>query len=85
MKRPISFAAALLTAAFILPAFAAGAKPKTGLNTARTKPQQSVTYGAVTISGHRIEYKAVAGTLILKNKKHKPAASMFYVESAQKL
>ncbi len=79
MKRPVSFAAVVLAAAFMLPAFAAGAKPKTSPSATQTKPQQSVTYSSVTIGGKRIAYKAVAGTLILKNKKHKPAASIFYV------
>ncbi len=37
------------------------------------------TQGSVTIDGHRIEYTATAGTLILKNKAGQPTASMFYV------
>lgn len=43
-----------------------------------TKPQKSVTQGSVTVDGKRINYRAVAGTLILKNKEEKPTCSMFY-------
>jgi carboxypeptidase C (cathepsin A) len=43
-----------------------------------TKPQKSVTYNAITIEGNRISYKAVAGTIILKNNAGIPAASIFY-------
>lgn len=42
------------------------------------KPQKSVTRGRVTVWGTPIDYQAVAGTLILKNKKDKPTCSMFY-------
>jgi carboxypeptidase C (cathepsin A) len=43
------------------------------------KAQKSVTEGAVTVEGKRINYQAVAGTLILKNKNDTPTCSMFYV------
>ena len=43
-----------------------------------TKPQKSVTRGTVTVEGKRINYQAVAGTLILKNKDEKPTCSVFY-------
>lgn len=72
-----------MAAAFALPAFAAQGKQQSHQqpkpNSQYTKPQQSTTYGTVTIDGKRINYKAVAGTLILKNKKDQPAVSMFYV------
>lgn len=42
-------------------------------------PQKSITQGSVTVEGTPINYRAVAGTLILKNKKDKPTCSMFYV------
>jgi carboxypeptidase C (cathepsin A) len=42
-------------------------------------PHQSVTYGSVTVEGTRINYKAVAGTLILRNAEDTPTASIFYV------
>ena len=41
-------------------------------------PQKVVTQGTVTVEGKAINYQAVAGTLILKNKDEKPACSMFY-------
>jgi carboxypeptidase C (cathepsin A) len=40
---------------------------------------ESITRGSVTVEGHRIEYTATAGTLILKNDRGKPTGSMFYV------
>ena len=43
------------------------------------KPQKSVTYGSVMVAGKRISYKAVAGTLILKNEQDTPTISMSYV------
>lgn len=44
-----------------------------------TKPQKSVTEGSVTVEGTRINYRAIAGTLILKNKNDTPTCSVFYV------
>ena len=43
------------------------------------KAQKSVTEGTVTVEGKRINYQAIAGTLILKNKNDTPTCSMFYV------
>lgn len=43
------------------------------------KPQKSVTHGSVTVEGKRINYEAVAGTLVLKNKNDSPTISMSYV------
>ena len=43
------------------------------------KAHQSVTYNAVTVAGSRISYKAVAGTIVLKNAADTPTASIFYV------
>ncbi len=43
-----------------------------------TMPQSSVTHNLVTVEGNRINYKAIAGTIILKNKAGKPTASIFY-------
>jgi len=43
------------------------------------KPQKSVTHGSVTVEGKRINYEAVAGTLVLKNNADTPTISMSYV------
>ncbi len=40
---------------------------------------ESVTQGSVTVEGHKIDYTATAGTLILRNNHGKPTGSMFYV------
>ncbi len=45
------------------------------------KPQSVATENSVTVGGHKIDYKAVAGTIILTGKdenKDDPTASMFY-------
>jgi carboxypeptidase C (cathepsin A) len=42
------------------------------------KPQRSITYNSVTIGGNSMNYKAVAGTIILKNSADIPTASIFY-------
>lgn len=42
------------------------------------KPQKSITQGMVTVEGNKINYKAVAGTIILKNNDNKPTCSVFY-------
>lgn len=47
--------------------------------TSYKKPQKSVTYGSVTVEGTRINYRAVAGTLVLKDKMDSPTISMSYV------
>jgi carboxypeptidase C (cathepsin A) len=43
------------------------------------KPQKAVTHGSVTVEGNRINYEAVAGTLILKNELDTPTISISYV------
>jgi carboxypeptidase C (cathepsin A) len=43
------------------------------------RARRSVSHGVVVVDGHRIPYTATAGTLILKNRKNQPTASMFYV------
>lgn len=43
------------------------------------KPQKSVTHGTVTVEGSKINYEAVAGTLILKDKLDTPTLSMSYI------
>ncbi|MGH8414546.1 MAG: S10 family peptidase [Gammaproteobacteria bacterium] len=74
---------ALALCALALPAFAAdkpAAKaPAASAAATPTSPQESTTQGSVTVEGQTIRYKAVAGTLILKNKDGKPTGSMFYV------
>ncbi|MEO6894561.1 MAG: hypothetical protein ABI136_05955 [Ginsengibacter sp.] len=43
------------------------------------KPHKSITEGTVTVEGKRIDYKAVAGLLLLKDKLDSPTISMSYV------
>jgi hypothetical protein len=48
------------------------------------KPQQVATDNSVTTGGHKIDYKAIAGTIILTGKdenKEDPTASIFYAAS----
>ncbi len=47
-----------------------------------TKPRQVTTEGSVTVEGRKLDYKAVAGTILLTGKdedKNDPTASVFYV------
>ena len=55
------------------------AKSTTATTNTPPKEQKSVTQGSVTVEGHRIDYDATAGTIILKNDKGEPTGSMFYV------
>ena len=48
------------------------AKPK------KLEAKKSESEGTVTIEGRRIDYKAVAGTILLDNKKDEATASIFY-------
>ena len=73
---------ALVLCALVLPAFAAdkpAAPPAAPTGAASATPQESTTIGTVTVEGQTIHYKAVAGTIILKNKDDKPTGSMFYI------
>ncbi|GAP65499.1 carboxypeptidase C [Mizugakiibacter sediminis] len=86
MRRlPLCIAIAALCAA-VTPAFAKdkaepaaeAAKPEAAL----TQPQQSESEGSIVVEGRRVDYKAVAGTLVLHGKgdeEHEPKASLFYV------
>jgi len=77
----------LVGAALAMPAYAAGHKAQAANDGSSvpasfkywTTEHSSKTNGTVTINGRHVRYEAVAGTIVLKNKKHQPAASMFYV------
>ncbi|MGH8270999.1 MAG: S10 family peptidase [Gammaproteobacteria bacterium] len=73
--------AAAVLALIAIPAFAAegGHHPGGGADAQAPKSQQSVTQGSVSVEGHRIGYKAIAGVMVLKNKDDKPYVSMSYV------
>ncbi|MDE2197239.1 MAG: peptidase S10 [Gammaproteobacteria bacterium] len=68
-----------------MPAFAADPVPAAATKTATAavapipKEQKSVTRGNVTVNGKRIDYTATAGTLLLRDDKDEPDASVFYV------
>ena len=57
-------------------------KAESAEEAALIKPKQVTTEGSVSIEGHALNYKAVAGTIILTGKDEKqedPTASIFYV------
>lgn len=63
------------------PAMAAMHKPMGGGDSTTIdylKPKKSVTTGSVTIEGKVVNYRAEAGTLILKNSDDLPTISIFY-------
>ncbi len=75
MKKVFALASVFaLTAATISPAFAAdkAKKPKSDADKTPTysffKPTEKITNGSVTVEGHRIDYEAVAGTLVVHAK-----------------
>jgi carboxypeptidase C (cathepsin A) len=76
--KPVSFLGALtLGLAATLPVLADDAKP--AAPAANTTDQVSATQGSVTVGGKSIAYTADAGTLVLKDGKGEPAATMSYV------
>src|SRR5262249_58374481 len=81
--------------AFAAPAFADDEpakdtkETKTETKTETTKPEkltpkQVETDGVVTVEGKAVDYKAVAGTIILEDKKDVGTASIFYAYYAKK-
>ncbi|MGH8280761.1 MAG: S10 family peptidase [Gammaproteobacteria bacterium] len=73
------FCALLATAAvFAADAAKSAAAPASADKTA-AKEQKSVSHGSVTVNGQTIKYTATAGTIILRNDKGDPTASMFYI------
>ena len=83
MQRPLIYLFALGVLLATAPSFAADAAKPAATNTTATgaaaKEQKSVTRGSVTVNGETIKYTATAGTIILKNDKDDPTASMFYI------
>jgi carboxypeptidase C (cathepsin A) len=83
MRRFATLAALAVACTFLSPAVsAAQTKPSdsgAAGKASAVEPEQSVTQGTVTVEGKQISYKAVAGTIILKNDDDKPTGSMFYV------
>lgn len=53
-------------------------KPHNKPDSLHIKAKEVTTEGSVTVEGQDINYKAVAGTIILKNDKEEPTCSMFY-------
>ena len=81
MKKFVTSLAAIALVAVAVPALAAssGKGPAASGGASGVQPQQSVTHGAVSVEGHRINYTATAGTLVIKNKDEKPITTMSYV------
>ena len=79
MKNHLTIASALMGLAFAASALGAGPPVTQAAAAAPPKAHKSVTQGSVTVEGHRIDYTATAGTIILKNRWGRPTGSMFYV------
>ena len=63
------------------------ATPESKPDAALLQPQSSTTEGSVSVEGKRVDYKAVAGTLIIHgsgDKENEPEISMFYVAYLKK-
>ncbi|MDE2308004.1 MAG: peptidase S10 [Xanthomonadaceae bacterium] len=85
-KLPLAAALAALLISSAAVASPAGkndkAKPEAAPEAALLQPQSATSEGSVTVEGKRIDYKAVAGTLVLHgsgDKEDEPQVSMFYV------
>lgn len=82
MKRPLIGLVAALVLSWAIPARAQEKPPEKPAADAAKKepprPEQSVTRHSVVISGATVNYTATAGTLVLKNEKDEPWASMGY-------
>ncbi len=77
---PLLLAASLLVPAATWSADAAPAPAKAGAPAAPVPQQREVvTHGSVRIGNQDIHYTATAGTILLRNDKNEPVATMFYV------
>ena len=85
MKKLILF---LLLAALAAPVFADDASSDAAnakdadKSAPPPKEEKSVTHHSVSVAGKSVAYDATAGTLLIKNEKDEPVASMFYVAYA---
>src|SRR5260221_7129633 len=76
-----------LVCALSAPVWADGAdkkddKTEAAADSTDTKPREVASEGSVSVEGRKIDYKAIAGTIILTGKdenKEDPTASVFYV------
>ena len=78
----------LLTLGSLAPAYADDAPKKPDAAAApaaddKPKEDSSVTHHSVTVGGQSIKYSATAGTLLIRDDKDEPTASMFYVAYTQ--
>ena len=78
MSRLIALPAACLLIVSMT-ALAAPPKPAASKPIPVPKERAVSTRHSVTIGGHTIHYTATAGTILLRDKKNEPVASMFYV------
>lgn len=60
-------------------AYAAGHDQSAKASRPTAPPPAKVTHGSVAINGHTIRYTATAGSIVLRNDKGDPTASMFYI------
>ncbi len=90
MSKGILFLLSFLTCATLTRTFAADEPPKPPAAPPVDSPKEKSKPGdpkdesyktrhSVTIGGQRIEYTAVAGTIVLRDAEEKPTASIFYV------
>ncbi len=81
MYRRTSFAAALIAFALAAPTIAATKPPAAPPKSAAPNKQDRavLTHHHITVNGTTIAYTATAGTLLLKDEKGQPEASIFYV------
>lgn len=84
MKRNVYLVAAFALSLMATPVLAATSHPSAPphSNSKSSKAphdMQSVTHGSATIEGNSIDYKAIAGVMVINNSKGEPYTSMSYV------
>src|SRR5215469_9426884 len=87
MKRLATFLCLVPCLALSLPLYADESSPEAaGAQSAAAanppKEEKSLTHHSVSVAGKSLAYDATAGTLLIKNEKDEPVASMFYVAYA---
>lgn len=70
---------ALLISFFSINTYAQQSRNKGKAKKYIAKPGAKITHGEVTVDGHKIDYKAIAGNIYLKNSKSDTTCRMFFV------
>ena len=83
MRRTLAFLSLFLPLTLLAPMAQAAEAPAASTaaapSEAAAKEESAVTHHSLALDGETIKYTATAGTLLIKDDKDEPSASMFYV------